>query len=595
MSRPVPSQDLTGWLDRLPSQAGRPLRPAAPSPAGPVIVGADAGLLRVADVVRVAIGGAEVALDPGARRRMIAARAATERVLGRGKSVYGLNTGVGPQQKVAVPPAEQASFNRLMILAHCVGHGEQAPPSFVRAAMLVRAHGLTLGAAGVRPVLAETLLDALNAGVNPTVHLIGSIGQSDLAPMAEIARTLIAAGADADMMARAGLRPLDLGPGEALALISSNAFSVGIAALALARSVTALRALELSAALAFEGFVANVSALDPAVAVLRPYDGIAATIGRLRELLDGGALLRGSRAARNLQDPLCFRTVPQAHAAAHHALDHAIALVETELRSAADNPAVLTSEERAFSHGNHDITPVAVGLDYARLGLAQAVTIVNERIQKLLDSRFSGLPSGLRARHDLPEDGLAVIGHGSTALAAECRLLAGPVSLEHPTSAAAEGIEDRVTLAPVAARRLYEMAGYTVRLAAIELVCAAQAVDLRRRRGELGTGIAAAYTAVREHVGRTVAGQAPPDGLDPLARWLESHSATGLARAYRVVAAAPVPPPGGRPFGPVSGPFAPASGQVRGGAWQQGHGSRAGRCARWLHRTPGTRSYLCRA
>jgi histidine ammonia-lyase len=525
MSRPVSPHDLPAWLERLPSRTERPRRRARlSSSTAPVVVGASA--LRIADVVRVATDSAEVVLDPDAQRRMSAARSVIERVLAQGKSVYGLNTGVGPQQKVAVQPAAQAHFNRLMILAHCVGHGEHAPVSFVRAAMLVRAHGLALGAAGVRPAIVETLLDALNAGVNPTVHLIGSIGQSDLAPMAEIARTLIAAGSDADLMARAGLPPLELAPGEALALISSNAFSVGIAALALARSVSALQALELSAALAFEGFVANVSALDPAVATLRPYDGIAQTVERLRELLDGGALLRATRAPRNLQDPLCFRTVPQTHAAAHHALDHTIALVETELRSAADNPAVLSREERAFSHGNHDITPVAVGLDYARLGLAQAITIANERIQKLLDSRFSGLPSGLRARDDLAEDGLAVIGHGATALAAECRLLAGPVTLEHTTSAAAEGIEDRVTLAPVAARRLYEMAGYAARLAAVELVCASQAVDLRGSHGELGRGTTIAYATVREHAPLTNAGDTPPGNLDPLVRWLESNPVT---------------------------------------------------------------------
>ncbi len=526
MSQPVPAHELTAWLERLPLRSGRRYWQSEPSSssAAPVVVGARA--LRIADVVRVATDAAEVVLAPAAHRKMSAARGVIERVLERGESVYGLTTGVGPQKTIAVAPAEQNRFNRLMILAHCVGHGEHAPSSFVRAAMLVRAHGLALGAAGVRPVVVDALLDALNTGVTPTVHLIGSIGQSDLSPMAEIARALIAAGPDAELIARAELHPLELAPREALALISSNAFSIGIAALALVRSVSALQALELSAALAFEGFAANVSTLDPAVATLRPHDWIAPTIERLRELLDGGALLRGTRAPRNLQDPLCFRTLPQTHAAAHQALTHAIELVETELCSAADNPAVLTDEQRVFSHGNHDITPVAIGLDYARLGLAQAITIANERIQKLLDSRFSGLPSGLRARDDLAEDGLAVIGHGSTALAAECRLLAAPVTLEQTTSSAAEGIEDRVTLAPVAARRLHEMAGHAVRLAAVELVCASQAVDLRGSVHELGRGTATAYASIREHIPLTNPGQAPPDSLDPLARWLESNTET---------------------------------------------------------------------
>jgi histidine ammonia-lyase len=523
MSRPIPADELASWLAELSSgrQDGhwRP-RPSAVDDS-PVVIGA--GRLSIADVVRVATRGADVVLDRGARERMNVARDVIERLLECGEPVYGLTTGVGPQKTVAVTASEQEHFNRLMVLGHCVGHGELAPPAFVRATLVVRAEGLALGAAGVRPVVAEALLDALNAGLVPAVHLIGSIGQSDLSPLAEIARALIGEGEDAEQLARVGLGPLRLAHREALALISSNAFSVGIAALALARSFSALRALELSAALAFEGFDANVSALAPAVATFRPHDGIQATIDHLRELLAGGALLLGTRPPRSLQDPLCFRTVPQTHAGARHALGHADAVLETELRSAPDNPAVLVEEGRAFSHGNHDITPIAVSLDYARLGLAQVITIANERIQKLLDSRFSGLPSGLRARHDLAEDGLAVIGHGSTALAAESRLLAAPVTLEHTTSSPAEGIEDKVTLAPVAARRLYEMAGHATRLAAVELITAAQAVDLRDRVSELGHGAAWAYSSTREHINFTAAGQAPTHEIDPLVRWLESQ------------------------------------------------------------------------
>jgi len=478
------------------------------------------GELSIADVVRVAIGQADVVLEPAAHDRMLASRAVIERALERGESVYGLTTGVGPQKRVAVSLADQVRFNRLMVMAHCVGHGPKAPAEFVRAAMFVRAEGLALGAAGVRPELVERLVDALNAGMTPTVHLIGSVGQGDLSPLAEIARALIGAGSEADLMARAGLRPVKLAPREALALISSNAFSIGIAALAVHQARTALMALERSTALAFEGFVANVSALDPAVGRLRPHDGIGQTIRCVRAQLEEGALLTGARVARNLQDPLCFRVVPQTHAAARHALDHAEGLIETELRSAADNPAVLAGEDRVVGQGNHDMTLIVVALDYVRLALAQAVTIANERIQKLLDPRFSGLPSGLREAHELIEDGLGVVGHGAAALAAEIRLLAAPVALELPTSSAAEGIEDRVTLAPVAARRLHEMTGYVTRLAAVELVCAAQAVDLRGVARDLGRGTSTAYAAVRASMPFVAAGQAPLDDLEPLVAWL---------------------------------------------------------------------------
>ncbi len=434
-----------------------------------------------------------------------------------------MTTGVGAQKLVAVQVAEQAPFNRLMVRAHCVGHGELAPAQFVRAAMFVRSEGLAQAAAGARPEVVEALLAALNAGVAPSVHMLGSLGQSDLSPLAEIARALIGEGPDAAQLERAGLPALRLAAGEGLALISANAFAIGIAALASKRAERALKALELSAALAFEGFAANVCAIDPAVGSLRPHAGVEQTICVLRGLLSGGALLDGERPPRSLQDPLCFRVLPQTHGAARNALCHIRSTVESELRSASDNPAVLTADGRMLANGNHDSTALALALDHARLGLAQSVTIANERVQKLLDERFSGLPTGLCARRDLPDDGLGVVGHGACALAAEARLLAAPVTLEQPTSSAAAGIEDRITLAPVGARRLHEMAGYAIRLAAVELLCAAQAVDLAGVSGLLGRGAATAYDVVRSHAAFTGPGQAPPASLEPLIAWLETQ------------------------------------------------------------------------
>jgi histidine ammonia-lyase len=520
VSRPVAGEELMEWLERLPVTVGGPQWAAATKSDSPVRVGH--GRLSIEDVVRVS-AGTPATLDEHAREEMEHSRRVLERPLDDAVPIYGLTTGVGPQNGLAVNRGEQAQFNRLMVLAHCVGHGERAPIPFVRAAMLVRSEGLARAATATRPEVVDAMLAALNAGVTPNVHIIGSLGQSDLAPLAEIARALIGDGPDAASMKSAGLPALELEPGEGLALISANAFSIGIAALASARAETALRALELSAALACEGFAANVAAIDPSVATLRPHAGIQETIDALRALLAGGALLNGTLPPARLQDPLCFRVIPQVHGATRHALSHARSTIETELRSASDNPALVSADGRTIANGNHDSTPLVIALDHARLGLAQAVTIANERIQKLLDDRFSGLPTGLRARADLPEDGLGAVGHGASALAAETRLLACPVSLEQPTSSAAAGIEDRITLAPVGARRLYEMATHAIRLAAVELLCGAQAVDLRNASETLGDGTASAYHAVRSHLPFTRPGQAPPDDLEPLVRYLQTR------------------------------------------------------------------------
>jgi histidine ammonia-lyase len=486
---------------------------------GPLVLGDRP--IRPADVVAVA-RGRSVVLGENAHARMKASRAALEAVLQRGDAVYGLTTGVGAIKTVTIDAGGQEAFQRLLLRAHRAGHGEPARPEFVRAAMFVRAVGLAVGVAGVRPDVADAFCRALDAGVTPRVHMIGSIGQADLSQLAEIGLALVGHGDDGAALVAAGYRPVVLGPREAHAIVNGNAFSVGIACVALDLATRALRALDVSAALSLEALTGNVDAIHPAVTAVRSYAGAVDTLDRLRTLLYGGALLSGARPARAIQDPLAFKVVPQTHGGARQALAHCAENLTVELASSGDSPIMLTDEDRAISTGNHDITPVGIAVDYARLGLAQAITISCERVQKLLDSVFTGLTTGLRADPGLPDDGLSILANGAASLAAEARLLAHPVSLEQPTSGIAAGIEDRITMAPTGARRLHEMAELALRLAAVELTCAAQAIDLRGNAGELGEGTRRAYAATRRSVRFAAAGDACDGDLDELSRWLAS-------------------------------------------------------------------------
>jgi histidine ammonia-lyase len=479
--------------------------------------------LRPEDVAAVARGG-QVVLGDAARSRMLASRSVLESVLARGDLVYGLSTGVGAIKTVPIDRGRQAGFQTLLLRAHRVGHGNLASPEVVRATMVVRAAGLAVGFAGVRPELVDAFCRALDVPVTPRVHLIGSIGQADLSQLAEIGLALTGHGDDGAALVAAGYLPIVLGPREAHAIVNGNSFSVGAACLALDRATRALRALDLSAATSLEALTGNVDALHPTVAAIRPHHGVAETIERLRTLLRGGALLTGTRPARAIQDPLAFKVVPQTHGAVRQAIAQCTECLTVELASSGDSPIVLVDEGRAISTGNHDITPVAIAVDYARLGLAQAVTIAGERVQKLLDTTFTGLPTGLRADPDIPDDGLAILANGAASLAGEARLLAHPVTLEQPTSGIAAGIEDRITMAPTGARRLGDMAGLALRLAAVELICAAQAVDLRGYAGELGAGTATAYATVRRWARFTPAGDACDADLDELERWLGSDA-----------------------------------------------------------------------
>jgi histidine ammonia-lyase len=466
-----------------------------------VLTGSD---LTIADVVRVARAGESVELAGGAVERMRAARRVVEEVLARGERVYGANTGVGMRKRFAVDE-ETARFNRNLIAGHLIGQGPEADDDVVRATMLLLVNGFAQGAPGVRPELAQLVVDALDEGVTPRVRILGSVGQADLSANADLANGL--------------LGDFVLAEGEALALLNTNAFSTAIAALAAHDYAILLDGLDVAAALDLEALAANPSPLDPAIAESRPYAGLRTTLERVRTLLADSYLW--SEQPRNLQDPLSFRSFPQVHGAARDALAYAEGVLTIELNAHQGNPLVVVDGARVVSVGNFDVVPLAAALDFLRIALAPVLTSAAERALKLLQAPLTGLPEGLGARPGLADPALSELGAAIQAFTAEARLLAQPVSFELVSTSQHEGIEDRTTMAPLAARRLAEMVGLGARVAAVELTIATQAIDLRRP-SRLGAGSSPAYDQVRGQVPFTAAGEALPPDLEPVVELVRS-------------------------------------------------------------------------
>jgi histidine ammonia-lyase len=256
--------------------------------------------------------------------------------------------------------------------------------------------------------------------------------------------------------------------------------------------------MQIAAALSFEAFLANLSVIHPAAARARPHSGLERAMSRLRELLEDSRLWQPG-AARNLQDPLSIRCVPQTHGALYDALSVVRGLMEIELNSAADNPLVLVEESAIVSVGNFDVSSLAMAFDYLRVGIAHAAQVANERAQKLLWRHFSGLPTGL-AWQDGPTGGLRPLGREFAALASEARLLANPVSLDY-RGQLAEGVEDHASMAPLSVSTTSALVSLVHRLIALELIVAAQAVDLRGGPEGLGGGTGRAYSVVRGYAG----------------------------------------------------------------------------------------------
>ncbi len=446
-----------------------------------LLTGRDLTLRQVVDVARE---NAPVALDKGARERMTRARALAQTVFERGEPTYGLTTGFGAQKRVAVDPADVSRFNRSQIQDHRAGQGPPAPDDVVRAAMLSLANLFAGGTTVARPELADAIIDALNDGCLPRVHLHGSIGVSDLTAMADIADGVIA---DRELLA-----------GEALALLNNSAFGTALAALALFDATRLLDAADVAGALSLEGFAANLSVLRDGIEATRPHPGFVSTLARTRSLLEGSFLWRDGE-ARNLQDPLTFRSAVAVQGVGREALDQALGTLAIELNAAQGNPLVDLEAGRIVSVPGYESLPLAAALDYVRVALASVLMAAAERAVKLLDTPWSGLPTGLSVDPARPDLGLSIHAITAQSLAAEASLLAHPVSYTVVSTSGAEGIEDRATLLPLSARRLEAMVELGEGVIAIEALVAVQAIDLRGR-GPLGRGTSTAHALIRERI-----------------------------------------------------------------------------------------------
>ena len=469
--------------------------------------------LSLDEVAAVARGGASARIDDATRERISRGNAVLMAELGRDVMIYGGNTGVGAGKLDGVALDDEARFNRVMLLNHRVVGGAYASDELVRATILRVANHLASGRNGVRPELVEELLAALDRPELPRMRMLGSLGIGDIGPLVDLALDL--------------LGDFELGPSEALALFDHNAFGTASSALAVLDCLRLADTLDATIALDLEGFGANLGAIDPIIAVSRPHPAIATTRDRVARLLEGSAL-EDHTLARNLQDPICFRSSVQIQAAFRDVLDRARGILDVELNAFQGNPIVIVDEERVQSVGQFSVLPLTLAIDALRQALAAAMTTQLERTIKQLQLPFNGLTRGLRT-HDIGgEPGLEMLTHGMTSMVGELRLLAAPVATELPTSSIEEGIEDTMTFLPTAARRLSEMCAIAERVVTCSLIVAAQACDLRGHR--LGAGTQRLHDAIR-----AAAPGLEPNGvipeLDPVEALVHSGAIAALTDA----------------------------------------------------------------
>lgn len=458
--------------------------------------------------------GAPVALGEGVRDRMAASHRQLVGLSRSDRIVYGLNTGCGPLCEWPVPPQAAARFQRNLVRSHASGVGPAHPSAVVRATMAARLLSLARGRSAVRPLVADTLAAMLNAAIHPVVPEVGSVGASgDLVELAHVALAVMGEGEvehagvrkpAAEALAAAGIAPVAFEGREALALLNGTSCETAQAALLVLGADELVAAAEAAAALAIEALGGSVEAFDARVHALRPHAGQAQSAARLAALLAGsrrvreGPVPRGAGATRlpPVQDAYTLRCVPQVLGAVRATVEHVRGVVATELNAVTDNPTFFPEAGAILHAGNFHGQPLALAVDHLKVALAEVALFAERRIARLLDPATNcGLPPFLIRDEVGVRSGLMGLQYCASSTVADNAVLAHPATLGSvPTNANNQDVVGMGSVGVRQARRLLENAR---RVVAIELLAAAEAVDVAGAADGLGRGTRAAYGAIR--------------------------------------------------------------------------------------------------
>ena len=445
--------------------------------------------MTIDDVIAVARHGAHVEISAHALDAMAAARARIDELASAPEPVYGISTGFGALATRHIAREDRQQLQRALIRSHAAGMGQPVEREVVRALMLLRLKTLCSGHTGVHPETALAMAALLNAGITPVVREFGSLGCSgDLAPLSICALVLMGEGEAADahgerrpvpeLLAEAGITPVQLQEKEGLALINGTDGMLGMLILATADLEHLCDVADITAAMSVEALLGTDQVFRPALhEPLRPHPGQAVSAAKMFGALAGSAIVAShAEGDSRVQDAYSLRCAPQVTGAVRDTIAHARVVAERELAAAVDNPVVL-SDGTVSSNGNFHGAPVAYVLDFLAIVSADLGSMSERRTDRMLDQhRSHGLPPFLA--HDPGVDsGLMIAQYTQAGLVSDCKRLAVPASVDSIPSSAMQ--EDHVSMGWHAGRKLRTSVTNVRRILSIELVDAARAIDLR--------------------------------------------------------------------------------------------------------------------
>ncbi|UJH68537.1 histidine ammonia-lyase [Allomuricauda sp. SCSIO 65647] len=406
-------------------------------------------------------------------------------IVEKGEPVYGINTGFGPLCTTKISKEETRILQINILQSHSVGVGEPIANELAKLMLILKVHALAKGYSGIQLQTLERIIWHIENDVIPIVPSQGSVGASgDLAPLAHLFLPLIGLGtvhyqgetiSTVALFKKTGLKPVELGPKEGLALINGTQFIAAHAVVVVEKFRNCLKQADIIGAMMLEGLQGSMKPFEKELHRLRPFKGNQHVAGRIRTLLQGSEILEDHIDCDRVQDPYSLRCMPQVHGASRNAWLHLKELLEIELNSVTDNPVII-NEDMAISGGNFHGQPLAMALDYATLATSELGNISDRRIYLALEGGH-GVPQLLMKDTGI-NSGYMILQYTAAALASENKGLCFPASADSiPTSL---GQEDHVSMGSISGRKALRVIENVEKILAIELLTAAQAFEYRK-------------------------------------------------------------------------------------------------------------------
>jgi histidine ammonia-lyase len=462
--------------------------------------------LTIEALTAVARQGATACLSPAAAQRISEGRALVDRWVAEERRIYGVTTGFGALSDVAISPKDVRQLQENILMSHAAGVGAPLDPETVRAVMTLRVKEFARGHSGIRLATALFILEMLKKGIVPVVPEKGSVGASgDLAPLAHLALVMLGRGEafyeghrmpGGKALSVCGLKPLQLEAAEGLALVNGTQVMTAIGALAVFDAERLAKLIDLAAAMSLEVLMGSRMEFNPRIHQVRPHNGQILSAANMERITRNSEIISSHRDCSRIQDAYTLRCSPQVHGATKDAIAYCRRVVETEMNSSTGNPLIFADSDEFLLGGNFHGQPVALAMDFLGIAIAELADISERRIERLVNPKLSGLPAFLVSDGGL-NSGFMIAQYTAAALVSENKVLAHPASVDSiPTSA---NKEDHVSMGTIAARKCREILANTVNVIAIELLCAAQALDLFTNM-KAGEGTCAAYQVIRQAI-----------------------------------------------------------------------------------------------